>query len=108
VELRGFEPTYAIATGESRESELLVSQLMFADSCANDSIWLPTVASSSRYYICLLKKSLVNRSTQESMPMTAIPEGKIVCIGGDGGGSESVVPYSPEPRERTSGTNRRV
>jgi len=27
----------------------------------------------------------VNRSTQESMPMTAMPEGKIVCIGGDGG-----------------------
>ena len=30
-------------------------------------------------------KILVNRSTQESMPMTAMPEGKIVCIGGDGG-----------------------
>jgi hypothetical protein len=29
----------------------------------------------------------VNRSTQESMPMTAMPEGKIVCIGGDGGES---------------------
>ena len=31
------------------------------------------------------RKILVNRSTQESMPMTAMPEGKIVCIGGDGG-----------------------
>jgi hypothetical protein len=28
---------------------------------------------------------LVNFSTQEAMPMTAMPEGKIVCIGGDGG-----------------------
>jgi hypothetical protein len=34
-------------------------------------------------------KILVNRSTQESMPMTAMPEGKIVCIGGDGGGLNS-------------------
>jgi hypothetical protein len=37
----------------------------------------------------------VNRSTQESMPMTAMPEGKIVCIGGDGGGMKSQVPYFP-------------
>ena len=28
--------------------------------------------------------------------------------GGDGGGSKSIVPYSPEPSKRTSGTNRRV
>jgi len=38
-------------------------------------------------------KILVNRSTQESMPMTAIPEGKIICIGGDGGGSRQNVQY---------------
>jgi molybdopterin-binding protein len=36
-------------------------------------------------------KILVNLSTHESMPITAIPEGKIVCIGGDGG--ESVSQY---------------
>jgi len=29
-------------------------------------------------------------------------------FGGDGGGSKSILPYSPEPRKRTSGTNRRV
>ena len=34
-------------------------------------------------------KILVNRSTQESIPMTAMPEGNIVCIGGDGGESVS-------------------
>ena len=38
-------------------------------------------------------KILVNRSTQESMPMTAMPEGKIVCIGGDGGGLKSHLQY---------------
>jgi hypothetical protein len=27
----------------------------------------------------------VNRSTHKSIPSTEIPEGKIVCIGGDGG-----------------------
>ena len=41
-------------------------------------------------------KILVNRSTQESMPMTAMPEGKFVCIGGDGGELNS-----PSRRDRS-------
>jgi hypothetical protein len=28
---------------------------------------------------------LTNRTTHKSTPITAMPEGKIVCIGGDGG-----------------------
>jgi len=50
-----------------------------------------------------LWKTLVNRSTQESMPMTAMPEGKFVCIGGDGGGISSVVPQSRFTRKGTPG-----
>ena len=37
------------------------------------------------------------------MPMTAMPEGKIVCIGGDGGGIGSVVPQSRFISKRTHG-----
>ena len=37
----------------------------------------------------------MNRSTQESMPMTAMPEGKIVCIGGDGGELNSTTLENP-------------
>ena len=40
-------------------------------------------------YVRALLYILTNRSTQESMPITAMPDGKIVCIGGDGGGSDS-------------------
>jgi hypothetical protein len=36
-------------------------------------------------YVRALLYILTNRSTQESMPITAMPDGKIVCIGGDGG-----------------------
>ncbi|MFZ2035947.1 MAG: hypothetical protein WAU62_03410, partial [Dehalococcoidales bacterium] len=51
---------------------------------------------------------LVNRSTQESMPMTAMPEGKIVCIGGDGGEFKSIVTNSKFNRKRTRGLWDRV
>ena len=40
-------------------------------------------------YVRVLLYILTNRSTQESMPITAMPDGKIVCIGGDGGESNS-------------------
>jgi len=53
-------------------------------------------------------KILINRSTHRSMPMIATPEGRNAWILGDGVGSKSILPYSPEPRKRTSGAKRRV
>jgi len=48
-------------------------------------------------------KILVNRPTHESMPITAMPEGKIVCIGGYGERIGSIVPQSLITRKATPG-----
>ena len=53
-------------------------------------------------------KILVNRSTQESMPMTAMPEGKIVCIGGDGGGAKSISPKYSSPLNPEAGSGSQI
>ena len=50
-------------------------------------------------YVRALLYILTNRSTQESMPITAMPDGKIVCIGGDGGELNS-----PSRRDRSEFT----
>ena len=59
-------------------------------------------------YIEVFSNDISNLATHESIPMTIMPEGRIVWFGGDGGESNSISPKYSKPIKTETGAGSQI